>query len=283
MINKHVFYYCVITCLTLFLSSCESSGNEDKKSALKKIAVQVIEYNPAPGQFVNVYPECKSGDSYATVLSRANYALNNDKLVTLGSFGGYVTVKTEKPVTGKLQVAGNAIASSAEPGIVQISSDGKTWYTICGEHFKETKNITVTYSRPGENYDDDTYIPYKTSDGATGYVARITEYHTQPYFPLWDTENPQTVTFTGHRLPNNSTYDSDKEMYILKSYYGYADSYPNASSMSYLDPANIVDENMNPASIQSFTYIKVYTGVLQSSGILGECSTEVTGFYEVVE
>lgn len=271
-----------ITALSL-LTACESGGEDDAEISLERIAVQVVEYNPAPGQFVNIYPQCSEGETYSTVLSRATTALNSDKLVTLGSFGGYIIVKTDKPVTGRFQVAGNAIVSSSEPGIVQISADGKKWYTICGDHYKNTSQISVTYSRPAENFTDETYIPYTTSDGKNGYVSRITEYHTQPYFPLWDTDNSQTVTFSGRRLPDNGKYNSDIAQYQLSAYYGYADSYPNTSTKSYLDPANIVDENLQPASLPSFSYIRVYTGVLQSNGILGECSTEVTGFYRIIE
>lgn len=274
----------VIAAVAFSVVSCESGGGDDDKTpVLKRITVEVLDYNPAPGQFVNVFPECNEGDSYSRVLERTTYALNNDEIVTLGSFGGYVTVKTSKPVQGRFQVAGNAFVGSAEPGVVQISQDGNTWYTICGEHFKETKNISVTYMRPAETFDDETYIKYTASDGTVGYVARIPAYHEQPYFPLWKDATSGSVTFTGHRLPDNSKFDTAKEMYILASYTGYADSYPNTSSKSYLDPSDIVDENMNPTSIPSFSYIRVYTGVLQSSGILGECSTEVTGFYEVVE
>lgn len=282
---KKSFLSAILVGICCILSSCES-GNDDSedKVTLKKITVEAVEYFPAPGQFCNIYPEINEGDTYETVLSRATEALNNDKLVTLGSFGGFVTVKTDHPITGRFQVAGNAIVSSSEPGIVQISQDGETWYTICGEHYMETEEIMVEYFMPGKVFEDETYIKWKVkSTGETGYVARIPEYHTQPYIPYFYPSDAYSVMFPGHRLPNNGKFNTEIEQYQLAAYLGYADSYPNASPKSYLDPKNIVDSNMQPASLTSFSYIKVYTGVLQSNGILGECSTEVTGFYEVIE
>ena len=42
-----------------------------------------------------------------------------------------------------------------------------------------------------------------------------------------------------------------------------------------------VDDNGNPVSLTSVRYVRVYTGVMQMNGIMGESSTEVLGSHRV--
>lgn len=54
---------------------------------------RVVEYCPAPGQFVNEMPRYEAGDSYADILRKAEECISgtNDVMITLGGYGGYVT------------------------------------------------------------------------------------------------------------------------------------------------------------------------------------------------
>lgn len=54
---------------------------------------RVYEYCPAPGQFVNTMPQYEEGDTYADILKKCEESISgtNDVMISLGSYGGYVT------------------------------------------------------------------------------------------------------------------------------------------------------------------------------------------------
>ena len=54
---------------------------------------KVLEYNPAPGQFVNTMPIYEEGDTYQTMRQKAEESISgtNNTLISLGAWGGYVT------------------------------------------------------------------------------------------------------------------------------------------------------------------------------------------------
>ena len=82
--------------------------------------VSVLEYCPAPGQFVNVLPEVEEGMTREQVLKACEEQLaKKGYLVHLGSFGGYITVKFDHPVENKtgsdLLITGNAMYAADDP------------------------------------------------------------------------------------------------------------------------------------------------------------------------
>ena len=48
------------------------------------------------------------------------------------------------------------------------------------------------------------------------------------------------------------------------------------------DIDNAIDANGNNVKLASIDFIKIYTGVLQANGPLGECSTEVAAIEQIV-
>ena len=108
---------------------------------------RVLEYRPAPGQFVNTLPEYKDGDTQETMNKKALALVggSNSSIITLGGWGGYVVVgfdHTIANVAGKrdFRVLGNSFAGGSEAGIVYVAYDknknGKPdtdeWYEIAG-------------------------------------------------------------------------------------------------------------------------------------------------------
>lgn len=278
---KHI----LAAAMLLSLSACDNTEPGDgpvieppAEPQLVRLKVKVIDYSPAPGQFVNELPKAVAGTSLADMTAKVEAVFNGSDdaaVVTLGAFGGTVTVRTELPVTGHFQVMGNPIPTQGEPGLVSISADGVKWYDIPGENYSQGSMLTVTYHRPDAGASDAEYILWTASDGTSGYLSRIPEFHTQNYFPEWHTG--ATMTFTALRLPDNLTYNSATYQYSLTPLTGYADCFPNSDSRSVLDPAKAVDADGKPASLTSFSYIRIHSSTLQNCGPLGEASTEVGG------
>ncbi len=228
--------------------------------------VTVVEYHPAPGQFVNVLPEASEGDTHEQVCQRATEALREGGLVCLGSFGGYVTVKFDHPVQNKpgsdFRVLGNGFyaqddpvygkattGGSFEPGIVLVGvgDDPATcqWYELAGSEYytTQTHGFTVTYHKPAaesgahslpfSSYDH--YLKWEATwtdrDGtprdSAGYHMKASS-HTQSFWPLW--EDGGTLTFTGGRLPNNAIdYSGKGTKWVLYRYASDSYGYADAS------------------------------------------------------
>jgi len=282
----------------------------DEEVAYSPYISHVLEYNPAPGQFINTMPEYEEGDTYQTMLGKVEDAIagTSRSLISLGSWGGYVTFAFDHSVVNTpnlpdFTVEGNAFYSSSgnksgssEPGIVMISIDvnqnglpDDPFYELAGSEYTNPATIhqyALTYHRtPAEHtpqadmknsLSDTTYILWKNNQGEQGYVHKNT-FHSQDYFPLWLTDS--TLTFYGTRLPDNAVDKSGKgNMWVQTAYdYGYADSHPN-DSISYcsFDIAWAVTANGEPANLPCADFVRVYTGVHQQCGWIGEISTEIS-------
>lgn len=295
---------------TLLLSACSEDtgigGNNGGKpddtpeyTVGTLIPIKVLDYSPAPGQFINEIPEYEVGDTKATIIAKAEDYLNNKNMISLGAWGGNITLKLSIPIINKkeandFRILGNAVYAnastsgvlygSAEPGIVLVMQDSNgngladdTWYELYGaETYNGKENYTVTYHYPEADATNERFMYWESSTGENGYISRNTSYHNHKFFPLW-LEHNNTMTFSGRRLPDNGKFNATTSQYDLTSYYGYADSHPNNTDYSCLDIDNAIDTNGNYVSLSSIDFIKIYTGVLQSNGPLGECSTEIAG------
>ena len=353
----------------------------------------LVAFLPAAGQFVNEGAN-SSGWGGAFTKKNANtlkgivegYVSTG---VSLGSFGGYVVMDFGEPAkdaTGKVTggifndaanaygvdftLYGNAMGTWAEPGCVQVSQDGSTWYTLAGSlHYQtptyavaadetvkdEDGNVlpgykTVTVSKSGAiwNYsvtyenpvpDDDSLATGESGTTGKNVVYSYTglsengkgrvlfnNWHRHNYFPLLNnyfvgvnqhaaldgivnTISPLALgdyasytpkasstvgaklTMSGVRLmPASNSTAPDTFLF------GYVDCHPNgtlstvqvnpyttgrtSNDNSNGDPMDLswaVDENGTPVELDSVRYVRVYTGVMQMNGMMGESSTEVLG------
>ena len=119
------------------------------------------------------------------------------------------------------------------------------------------------------------YIKWTDSDGIVGYIAKNI-YHTQAYYPMWIDD--EVIEFSGSRLPDNGVDQSGSgSYYILYSFdWGYADNHPNEfDDLNSFDIAWAVDHSGNPVHLPGVDFIRVYTGVNQYCGWIGETSTEI--------
>ena len=227
--------------------------------------VQVLEYHPAPGQFVNTLPEADESTTQEEVNRRCEEQLASDGLIHLGTFGGYITVKFDHPIENKsgsdILILGNGfyaandpiygaatIGGSIEPGIVYVgvgkSLEEAKWYELAGSEYytSEIHDFEITYHKPtaesGEHtqftsiYDN--YIKWECSwtdkngerRDSTGYHMK-NSFHSQTYWPLW--EGKEELTFKGGKVPNNAIETSGKGTYWVQ--YRYAkDAYGYADA-----------------------------------------------------
>lgn len=273
---------------------------------------RVYEYNPAPGQFVNEMPEYEEGDTYADMTRKAEESISgtNDIMITLGGYGGYVTFGFDHtvinfPGEADFRIWGNCFyeltdpdrkGGSAEPGIVMVSYDTNCnglpddeWYELAGSEYRSDAtrhNYSLTYCRPDpqrqivadeENSIDDLYyIRWHDSMGTEGYMPKNV-FHTQDYYPRWVSDD--SMTFSGSLLaPNGKDISGYGTYYVLYSYpWGYVDNHPNEyADLNSFDISNAVDSEGNPVSLPGADFIRVYTGVNQYCGWLGETSTELS-------
>lgn len=272
---------------------------------------RVLEYRPAPGQFVNLMPKYEPGDTEADMVRKCTEAIcdKNDNMVSLGNYGGYITFAFDHTVANvhgepDFKIHGNAFydaavttgkGGSAEPGIVMVSIDENqnglpddTWYELAGSEYRNPLTLhgySITYTRPGQGHQpspipaspitDSKYIAYADNHGREGYVQK-NSYHAQDYWPQW--LNTSTLSFSGSCLPCNAIDESgDGSHFVLYPYeWGYADNHPNeipGKADFNIDWA--VDADGNPVALPGADFIRVYTGVNQQCGWLGETSTEI--------
>lgn len=259
--------------------------------------VVVLAYEPAPGQFINELPKASAADTDASMREKVRKALCEGSVVSLGAWGGSVTLRLNTPVENHagadFRILGNAIITgsdasgrpygSAEPGIVEVMYDANAngqpdeqWYELRGEACAQAvRGLSVTYHAPAADATNEQYIQWTASDGSDGWMNRVESHHKQPFFPLW--QSASTVTKTGTRLPDNGFLDAATGQYHLRCMDGYADTYPINDNRGDLDIANAIDAQGNSVSLTRIDFIRVTTGVLQTNGQLGECSTEIAG------
>ncbi|MCL1968000.1 MAG: T9SS type A sorting domain-containing protein [Bacteroidetes bacterium] len=234
---------------------------------------KVYDYRPAPGRFVNEYPEYETGDTQEDMNRKAEACISgeNEIPITLGGYGGYVVFGFDHPIINvansyDFKILGNAFITtttpqdggSCEPGIVMVSYDANgnglpddVWYELAGSEYTKPetiKNYQITY--------------YKSA---------------QPHYPKWIDD--ETLFFEGTKLADNGVdLSGTGAYYVLYAYpWGYADNYPNTDERSNFNIEWAVDAAGKAVHLPAIHFVKVYTGVNQQCGLLGEVSTEVAG------
>jgi hypothetical protein len=183
------------------------------------------------------------------------------------------------------QSASHAAGGSSEPGIVMVSIDRNQnglpddpFYQLRGSEYdnpQTTHHYSITYNKASGD------IPWSDNQGNTGAVYKNT-FHSQPYFPQWLTDT--TLTFYGSCLPDNAEDLSGNGSYYLLHFYGdgYVDCNPNdglptdTTQLCAMDIAWATDENGVAVNLPCIDFVRVYTGVNQECGWLGETSTEIS-------
>ena len=155
--KKYILFLLIATVLT----ACNKDDNPETETYTNGIT-RVFEYVPAPGQFINVLPEATAGDTPETMRQKAEAALTDGKMITLGGFGGYVVFGFDHTIVNRegndFVVLGNALTTWAEAGVIMVSYDANEnglpddeWYEIAGSEYNKPttiKNYEITYYKP---------------------------------------------------------------------------------------------------------------------------------------
>lgn len=116
------------------------SDNQEYPEGESPFVTRVLEYRPAPGQFVNSIPEYEEGDTAQDMNSKALDCIASGRrsLISLGGFGGYIIMGFDHTVENReglmdFRIPGNAYygpdnvsgaeGGSCEPGIVMVARD----------------------------------------------------------------------------------------------------------------------------------------------------------------
>jgi len=147
-------------------------------------AIVVLDYDPAPGQFVNVFGLDDPARALGSPVGGGTAVAGNSSVVTLGGFGGTLVLGFDHTVTDDAAnpfgmdfiVYGNAFWSAGnpnlrfgEPGVIEISRDTNsngmpddTWYLIPGSLISDP-NAQWFVQTWDDNLLDNTFPPIQTS------------------------------------------------------------------------------------------------------------------------
>jgi len=250
-----------------------------------KYISRILEYLPAPGQFINVAP--------GNVASAEGIVGKNSGLVTLGAYGGYITFTFDHSIRNMdgadIAIYGNPLKPPtdwSEPGIVMVSRDDNgngiaddAWYELAGSeynHAETIRNYRIAYYNP-KSYAN---VPWKDNQGNSGAVE-INAFHKQQYYPLF-APNQDSLVFTGTLL--KSTFGQVNGIWINAGFsWGYADSYSSGDDYdtkkyNSFDIDRAVDANGVPVHLMAIDFVKVYTAQNnKGNALMGEISTEIKG------
>ena len=276
----------------------------------KPYATRIIEYRPAPGQFIND-PASGTPAAATGVLDEPGNPLS------LGGYGGYIILGFDhrimndpsNPYGVDFTVFGNSAQTLPEQGIIKVMKDENnnglpddTWYEIAGsDHFtgKLKKNYSITYFNPGNSANG--AVPWKDNYGVSGFIPK-NNFHTQNYYPvqsLFPQINNDSLGFTGSLLTDR--VKKIKGLFVsLPSAFGYADNTPVNHGNSYTVPDNpytpgiiensggdaidiswAMDSAGNYAELDGIDFVMIHTGVNETAAWLGEISTEIRAIADV--
>ena len=278
----------------------EGKYRRERTSESMGVFSQIVEYMPAPGQFIG---ETKTGGFTGEELTAedaiqyAERRLRTNNFVSLGAFGGYIVVTFDHSVENisgaDIAIMGNSFDGSSEPGVVWVMQDENgngeaddTWYELRGS--ETGKGITiqeyeVTYFRP---ISPGMPVGWTDNLGGSGTIDYLSSFHHQPwYYPTWITAD--SYTLRGTRLEaRNYDKSGNGSSWVLPAYdWGYVD---NASTtdcndgVNSIDIDNAIDINGKPITLEYVDFVKVQSAVQSKSGWLGEVSTEVMNIYEIL-
>lgn len=245
-------------------------------SAASDFATQVVSYIPAPGQFLT--NPFFNDPSRALGAPIGNGALDpsNDKTVSLGGFGGSITLRFSPPVAddprnpwgldaivygNSFWVAGDPTRRFAEAGVIEISRDANAngiaddaWYVIRGSSLP----VVPAAASQSQQWDNNPGTPTPPSNTSW--------YPMPPWFVGW----PASYSTTTYRMP--AIFETTVLVHpqgagaTVEAHYGYADVSPTMM-LGDLDGDGMVDDSqMTPEVFYTAPDNPLEVGITPGSG-----------------
>lgn len=283
---------------TLLLSACNMTESFGVDDAEMVAATRVLEYTPAPGQFIN---NPMTGGFLGTELTpqaACDYAqrrLEGRNFVSLGGFGGYIVLGFDEPIVNSggdydLAIAGNPFEGSSEPGIVWVMMDenanGKAddvWYELAGSEYGNhgvLSNYSVTYYRSSQPKQP---IVWEDSLGERGEITHLAAHPHDSYYPAWI--EADSYTLQGSRLEPRTQFNGSIWVHLGFDW-GYVDNENETDlvrgeglyaglEFNRFRLGDAVTSRGKSIDLPYINFVKIQTALNSQSGGLGENSTEV--------
>jgi hypothetical protein len=285
--------------------------------AQSPFATRILDYSPAPGQFVQ-YPQFNDP---ARALGPPGgtgglSAADNAKIVTLGGFGGSITLGFDHSVWANPHnphrldliiygnaffVSGNPFRRQAECGVVEVSRDDNHngladdhWYLIPGSH------LAAPFTRTTLIWNTATLNPAWTPPGRAGaWPVSGFMLPSPPFGPsallantlttgaeqVWGYADLAPTLLLGDTHADNTQADPDADparFYTIPDDPLAVGIDPGSGGGSAISIGWAVDpDTMLPANLDRIDFVRITTGVNAVDPILGEISTEVSAVADV--
>ena len=257
--------YCLLTEVCILAISMVTRADSP-------FAATVIDFSPAPGQFVNVSQYNDPNRALGAPVGGGTSNPDNSKLVSLGGFGGSLTLKLDHTVLDEATnpycldaiVFGNAhwVSSNsnrhwAECGYIEISRDTNgngladdPWHLIPGSHISDPASQFET-----QTWDDDVGNPTYPPDDENWIPP--------DYSGVWDTQGyrppPEVFDVTILENPNGLTATEE-------GIYGYVDYSPVLILGDLDGDGSVNDPNLLPEDFYTVPDDPFVVGITPGAG-----------------
>ncbi len=256
-------------------------------------AVRVLSYVPADGIYVNDPLFNDPAHAIGAPVGGGTFFADQSKLVTLGNFGGSITLAFDHMVQDDPEnpfgldaivfgngfwVGGNPMLRWAESATIEISQDtnhngiaDEQWYLIPGSHIidPQTQQQDGYYILPDDPFAD---LPL-LNDLGNGMEAHFGYADMSPVLRLGDTNGDNIIDDTEMIAETFYTVPDDPLLTGITDRSGGGDAFDIAWA---IDP--VTGENAN---LTGFHFIRLTTAVDGEISELGEISAEIGGVSDV--
>ena len=251
-------------------------------------ASRVIDYSPAPGQFVNHSAFNDPSRALGAPVGGGLLAADLSSLVTLGGFGGSITLAFDALVQddpgnpggldfivygSSFYVAGDPERRWAEAGIVEISLDTNAngladdaWYLIPGSALAHPIALPLPAAFNGPVLENAAVFG-SGIDSHWGYAD------VSPTLLLGDMDADNAVDEPTISPGDFYTLPDDPRTVGVDAGSGGGDAFDIAWAIDAVSGS--------PANLPAFHFIRITTGVDRVNGVFGEVSTEIDGVADV--
>lgn len=269
---------------------------------------EIIDYKPAPGQLINT-------TTFGSPQAAESIIGNINGLVSLGAYGGSITIKMEEPIQNDpnnpygidFTIFGNAMPNWCEAGVVHIMKDENqngmaddNWYLIAGSdyYFENTESeFQIEYFNPHDENEDILWIDLNQDSGFV-YVNSIHQHAYYPSSDLFPEINQQSQHYSGLKIQGLVDQSTPGNVSSYLRGFGFADNMLRGSAPYYIpdnpytealensggdaiDISWAIDDNGHQVFLNEIHFVKITTAINNNAGFLGEISTEIAGIIDV--